>query len=232
MVSFHEYYNEFVGLTDEYLNQGIKVVQSEYRDKPLNKKYYYPFIITNYYGNLICSVSKEYLHIANKYFDGTEDSINKIVDKLKKEDSSFRVRKMHRFSYENNKELKHYSIPLTYDIVETMNFNGSISKEGYRQRNKDIIESKRKHVIMDNSKIVSSAFISDIYEQGGNIVVFTDEEYRCKGYGKDVVKGCLDWCIKEDILPIYLVEDSNKASLTIPLNLGFKHQAEEFIISR
>lgn len=63
-------------------------------------------------------------------------------------------------------------------------------------------------------------------------MVFTKEEYRKNGYGKAVVKGCIEWCLKKDILPIYLVEDINKPSLNIPLSLNFVKQTEEFIISK
>lgn len=235
MISFDEYYSKFLGIDKELLLKGKRVFISEYRDKPLNKKYFYPFIISNYYGQLVCSVSKEYYHIANKGFNGTEESINRILDELKQLDQSFRVRKMQRFSYNIDKDnsilAEHIAIPLTEESIKNIDLKG-ISHEDYIKRNKEALDLELEYVVTKDNKIVSRAFISDIYENGGNIVVFTKDEYRNNGYGKEVVKGCIKWCIKKDILPIYLVEDSNKPSLRIPLSLNFIKQADEFIISK
>lgn len=266
MISFNEYYTKFLGIDKEKFNKGKNVFISEYRDQPLNKQYYYPFIISDYYGILICSVSNEYFDIAEAYFDGTEESINTIVETLKQIDKSFRVRKMHRFSYNideestltnneldinlcsvrqisnnstlySNEDAQNHSLeqlkakPLTHELIKNIKLSG-ISIEDYIKRNKEKLDSKREYVVVKNDKIASRAFISEIYEGGGNIVVFTNEEHRNNGYGKDVVKGCLGWCFNENILPIYLVEDGNKPSLNIPISLNFKKQAIEFIISK
>lgn len=235
MIGFDEYYSKFLGIDKELLAQGKRVFLSEYRDKPLNKKYFYPFIISNYYGQLVCSVSNKYFNIADKYFDGTEESISTIVDELKQIDQSFRVRKMHRFSYnidKNNGILVEYrAIPLTEESIKNIELK-AISHEEYIRRNKEALDLGLEYVVTKDNRIASRAFISDIYINAGNIVVFTKEEYRNNGYGKDVVKGCIEWCLKKDILPIYLVEDSNKPSLSIPPALNFTKQADEFIISK
>lgn len=235
MISFDEYYSKFLGIEKELLSQGKRVFISEYRDKPLNKKYFYPLIISNCYGKLACSVSNKYVDIAYKYFDGTEDSINRIVEDLRKIDESFRVRKMHRFSYniENacNILTNHIATPLTQESIKSIKLTG-ISHEDYIKINKEALDSGVEHVIIKDNRIASRAFISDIYVNAGNIVVFTKDEYRNNGYGKEVVKGCIEWCFKKDILPIYLVEESNKPSLNIPLALNFIKQADEFIISK
>lgn len=166
MISFDEYYSKFLGIDKELLSQGKRVFISEYRDKPLNKKYFYPFIISNYYGQLVCSVSNKYFYIADKCFDGTEDSVNRIVEELRKIDESFRVRKMSRFSYNIDKACniltKHIASPLTQESIKLT----GISHEDYIKRNKEALNSALEHVIIKEDTIASRAFISDIYKCG------------------------------------------------------------------
>ncbi|NBI05588.1 GNAT family N-acetyltransferase [Senegalia massiliensis] len=63
------------------------------------------------------------------------------------------------------------------------------------------------------------------------MAVFTYPKYRNQGYGKQVVKGYINWCLDKDILPIYLVDIENIPSIKLAESLGFEIKSTEVIVS-
>ncbi len=80
---------------------------------------------------------------------------------------------------------------------------------------------------INENKFVSSCKISDIYCGGANLVVYTDENFRCRGYGKEVVRLAANYCLQHNLLPIYYVETDNNASINLAKSLNFNLYAEE-----
>lgn len=62
-------------------------------------------------------------------------------------------------------------------------------------------------------------------------MVYTSPNYRKKGYGKEVVKACINWCQQNNLLPIYLVEEENTNSIKLVESLGLELKSHEWIIS-
>ena len=86
-------------------------------------------------------------------------------------------------------------------------------------------------ILLSDRKIVSMCKISDINFSGGNIVVWTDSNYRNKGFGKQVLAEAVKWCINNKIIPIYWVDSQNTASINLADSLGFKTKSEEIVVS-
>lgn len=222
---FNEYYKGYLGVTD----QGC-VFESDFRDMPLNKKFYYPVIVSEYEGRLVCSASKSFMPWAKSIFNGSEDSIKELYEELC-EQGQFRLRPMTRYTYTGD-ILETKAVVMTENVIRFNQFVPKMNREAYIERRRDAIDEKRQFAYIKNGHIAATAFVSDVYNNGGNIVVFTKEDFRGKGYGAEVVKACVNWCIEREVVPIYLVEDHNEASIKLCESIGFEKQAKEWIISK
>lgn len=116
-------------------------------------------------------------------------------------------------------------------LMENMKSFSTYEKKKILLRKKREIIEGRQYVILDKNKIVSYCKISNIDFQGGNIVVYTNKQYRNRGYGKLVTTGILNWCIENNVLPIYLVDEKNTYSIKLAESLGFKIKSKEIVVS-
>lgn len=212
-------------------DSGKRIFSSKNREILLNEKYLYPVIVSNYFGEKIISVTPDYFEEI-KNIEKKTKNIDEIIDVFLKNHAEYQIRKMHRFVAEEKLEIKQEVKPLTKELVYKIDFGKEFDHKKYFERKQKIIEEKRQFVILERDKIASMAFISEIVEGNANIVVVTLEGYRGKGYAGEVVKACVNWCIDRDVVPVYLVEDTNEASKKIPKKLGFKKLATEWIISK
>lgn len=57
--SFSNFYQEYLGLVDSVVCNGVRLCKSKYRDIPINKKYFYKVIATKYNGEKIISYSTD-----------------------------------------------------------------------------------------------------------------------------------------------------------------------------
>lgn len=232
MSRFKAYYNKFLGVNENEVSKYI-IVESEYRDMPLNKKYFYPIIISKFEGNMICSSSKQYINICRSKFDGTIESISSILEAMNKKDNNYRIRKMRRYSIEDSNRIYGTKAEtLTEDMIRNLSFKEIEDKEKYIQGKKDILHEKRQFIALKDNNIASTAFISEIYSSGCNIVVYTSTDYRNEGHGKEVVMACINWCQQNNLVPIYLVEEDNQNSIKLAESLGLELKSHEWIISK
>lgn len=107
---------------------------------------------------------------------------------------------------------------------------GKKFKEKQWIKRQKLILEKRYFLIIENNAIAAYSFLSDINNGGANIVVVTLPKYRKKGYGKALVSKAIEWCMNNDKIPIYLVNQNNTASINLANSLGFKTMSEEIII--
>jgi RimJ/RimL family protein N-acetyltransferase len=231
MSRFEEYYNRFLGLSKNEITKHM-VVESEYRDMPLNQKYFYPIIISKFDSYMVCSSSSQFLSICNSKFDGTIESISNILEVMNMNGNHYRIRKMRRYSIENSSRIYDTKADtLTENMFRKVNFSGIEDKEKYIRGKQNILHEQRQFVVLKDNSIASTAFISDIYSSGCNIVVYTPPNYRQEGYGKEVVKACINWCKENKLLPIYLVEEGNLSSIKLAESLALDLKSHEWIIS-
>ncbi|MBP2024166.1 RimJ/RimL family protein N-acetyltransferase [Clostridium punense] len=231
MCRFEEYYNKFLGVNNNEITEH-KVFESKYRDMPLNNKYFYPIIISNFNDSIICSCSSKFSSMCKSNFDGSMESISSILKAMNINRNKYRFRKMRRYSIESPDVLFDTKAEvLTEDIIRKVNFQGIEDKENYIRKKGNILQEKRQFFMLKDGNIAATAFISEVYSSGCNIVVYTSPNYRKKGYGKEVVKACINWCHQNNLLPIYLVEEENANSIKLVESLGLELKSHEWIIS-
>jgi predicted GNAT family acetyltransferase len=161
--------------------------------------------------------------------------VDKLTEFFKDKLNEYSIRIMYRMTIDklpiefitNSKVLK-----LTKEILMNhLHDESELVKEEIWNRKKDEIEQGRQYVILSKNKIVSYCKISDICYGGGNIVVYTNENYRNLGYGKQVLQATINWCIANNILPVYWVWDKNLASIALAKSLGFQIKSEEIVVA-
>ncbi len=221
---YKDKYIKFLGIDSKE-----NICISEYRDCALNRKFYYPVIVSETDSRLVCSVSKDYHDITSKYFDGTIESIyvvfNNLDDKRK-----YKLRKMRRYTTSVKKESK--ATTLTYEKVDYLFSHLQMKElEEYKNKKKEILDSKRQFIIEKENRIAAFSFITEIYEDLCNIYVYTDPNSRKKGYGREVVKSSINWCLDKGLIPIYLVEEDNSGSIKLAESLDLELMNYEWIIS-
>ncbi len=61
-----------------------------------------------------------------------------------------------------------------------------------------------------------------MYGTYGNIVVWVNEQYRKQGIASLLLNDLLNRCRKDQIIPVYLVNKTNQASLRLAQKFSFK----------
>lgn len=220
---YEAYYHEYLGLVNPENSSSSLVLASSYRDLPINQKCYYPIIITQIGESNVCSCGHTFYTQCKSSFDGTLESL---------QDFSFPWKKMRRYSASTSTGFRESkAITLNKHLLRTLDFNINNNIEDYILSKQSILNEERQFACVEDCRIVSTAFISDIYCTGCNIVVYTDPNYRSKGYGREVVKACINWCLTHRLVPVYLVEESNIGSIALAESLGLDLMNTEWVIT-
>lgn len=93
MSRFEVYYNGFLGVNENEIKDPV-VVECEYRDLPLNQRFFYPIIVSKFDSYMLCSSSSQFVRICKDIFDGTIESIGNILEIMNMDANSYRLRKM------------------------------------------------------------------------------------------------------------------------------------------
>lgn len=209
---FSEYYEQYLGYTDKVLDKrnihNCNVCITNIRDIPLNKRFIYRILITEYNNSKIISVSsnikKEIITgIAHEFCNVTIDDL--VTSKVLC-NTGLRISKMYRMTLSE--------VPLfDYKIDKSIIY----------------IDEGRKYIMVEDNQMISYCKISDIHYGYGNIVVWTDENHRCKGYAKKLLILIINKCRAEGIEPLYLVNSQNYASIALARSIGFEICQTELI---
>jgi len=217
----------------KYLNHNnqTSVVSCEQRRILLNEHYYYYVIATELEGKAIYSVHPELYNSFIKIEQ--QDSIQKTLEVFQLKHSSLTLRHFYRMSLRTNmKKLNNEAEIFTKEDLE--NSIQSLTEEEktlHRKRQQRYIEQKNKFIVKKDDQIAAIARITDIDHGGGNIAVYSNPEFRRKGYGQMVTRKCIDWCADHDLIPIYLVDVDNTASVKLAKSLGFTCYSKEYALS-
>ena len=228
IVDFDVYYREYLGcrtFDDIY-------VRSLYRDMPINANYYYPFVRSSYKSKVITSVSSQIYHNDYRYLSD-KDICDLSLDELNRIYPSVQYKEFYRYSTDDKLVCDCCSACILKDeykefFMRSGKNTDPVFKENKWLKLKKYIEEENMFVSVFDNKIVSTCKISDIYCGGANLYVHTDEVYRNKGFGKDVVSLAINTCIERGIRPIYFVEKGNISSQKLAESLGFKLKAKEY----
>lgn len=228
-MNYTTYYSQFLGILDTHQ----KIIACQQRDIPLNHKYYHTVIATEYKGEVIYSVSPKWYdffvaHFRKNPLLSPEDLLKRFqVQYL----PSHTLEQMYRMGYQGKKQLT------TTAVAETAVMFASRKQSlppdvlaACLEKNKEIYRQEKKHVQLVDGQLAAIGRITDIDCGGGNIAVYTEEEYRKQGHGAAVVKACIQWCLKRDILPIYLVDVNNIPSVQLAKGLDFKPFSREWVL--
>lgn len=209
--SYKMYYEEYIGIRNVSRINKFNICISKYRELPINKKYLYSVIMSKYQGTYWLSCSEKTRENLVNYMNDLRETegIDYYVQCLKIE--NMKTRKMYRMIQDRIDEVRLELRP----EVEYL-----------------YIEEANKYVAKLNGKIVSYCKISDIQEGFGNIVVFTEKDYRHQGFATILIKLLLLKCEEKHIFPLYVVDSKNKESIKLAEKLGFSIVNEEVIISR
>lgn len=226
-MNFDEYYKKYLGC------QTFKerYVSSIFRNMPINQSYFYPLIHTTYKSSDLISVSPEIFN--DKDLALTFNDIKtKSLERLKNTYNQIIEKKFYRFSYDNNFNIHSSSAESLnsshYDIfMNSGNNTDKHFKEKKWQSLKLYREQGRIFVQIYDNQIISTCKISDIYCNGANLYVHTNEKYRKKGFGTSVVNAATIACLRKNLIPIYFAEISNIASINLALSTGFSLKATE-----
>lgn len=213
------------------------------REVPLNKEFFYPLIYTKYNGEIYISVLNQYYNLVLnniKDIDFTKLDNKHIIAFFKKIFSdvleNFEVKEMYRMYRETKLNITGNDAVLLNEsnkkyFMNTGKKSNDVSfKEKKWKELKNIIDTEMIYIIKTENKITSMAYVSDIFAEGANIVVSTDEKNRKKGYGKKVVAQLTNSIIERKLLPIYFVNVNNKPSINLAKSLGYINIADEIVV--
>lgn len=210
------------------------------REIPINRLYHHHLIATKVNDIFIYSIEpklyEDFKIYISSYKIKENDELISVLDKFfKNRISDYSIRRMYRLSFDKEK-LENInntkSVKLTKEILmNSLKQKDDKEKEEIWNRKKKEVEEGRQYVILEKDKIISWCKVSNIDYSGGNLVVWTAPEHRRKGYGKDVGRQGIKWCINNNIIPIYLVDSLNKASINLAKTIGFKIKSEEIVVT-
>ena len=225
---FMEEYKKFLGFENN-TNETTYVCKTQKRELPINKKYFHPVIFTSMGGSFICSVTDSLYGICKNRFDGKIKSIKEIFDSVDLKDKQ--LRSFRRYLIKENKYSENKNVEtLSLSLIEKFNIDCRI-KEKIINNHRVYIRENNFFCIREKNKIISKGFISDIFGKLANIVVYTNPEHRNRTYGSQVVSKCINWCLQRDLIPMYLVEENNSASISLIENHSYSLIGNEKIIS-
>lgn len=232
MSIYDNYYSEYLGIENAGLDSSRLIVKSNYRQIPQNKKFLYPIIFTDYKDINICSAGHQEYSVCKKYYDGSLASVDMILDVLNKSRTRYDVRKFRRYSIDKQVGVDNrISEVLTEELIRGLKFPPKFDVGNFIKRKSSVLAQKNQFVIIADNQIAATAYVSDIQANGCNIVVYTDAKYRNRGYGKNVVIECINWSLKNGMIPVYLVEESNRPSIALAESLGMKCESRELIVT-
>lgn len=237
--AFKSYYYNYMGILIKDLEEGRTIFQCNQRKKPINNFYFQPLIITKIDDINVFSISAKFYEEFVNYIEVYKNiefeelfSITRIFFEQRLE--KYTLRKMYRMvlDYVPKKILVPNNVVMLTKEILMKNIESATNqdKDQIWKRKKDEILEGRQYVILDGHKIVSYCKVSDIDYGGGNLTVYTKENYRGKGYGKAAALGVIKWCNENQVIPIYWVDEKNAASFALAKSLGFKVRAEEIVV--
>ena len=237
--NFKSYYLKYMGITTQDLYAGKNIFYCSQREKPLNNWYFQHLVVSNISNiNVFSIVPKMYKDFIDYISPFKDMDINEMSGVLKAffngRLDNFSVRKMYRMTLDNPPKdfiVGDHVVQLTKEIL--MNNLRSVNEDERNKvwlRKNNEINQGRQFVILDKDKIVSYCKVSDVDFNGGNLTVYTNENYRNRGYGKLVSISAIKWCYDNRIIPIYWVDEKNATSVALATGLGFKIMSEEIVV--
>lgn len=215
---FSDFYREYLGLDDSVICNDVHVCRCKYRDIPINKRYFYKIIATNYNGEKIISHSPEFdereLSSLCTKINFDTIGVGNIPDDL--------MLPQCELSYMDRMLL---GTPIDMGIDRRTAWAGNNAME-YQY-----LEEYRKYIALMNGDLVGYCKVSDVISCFGNLVVWVEESRRRLGIAENLVRLMIKKCHEEGIEPMYVVKTDNYASIALAKKLGFQVKQRELVVS-
>lgn len=229
---FEDYYYQFLDYKE---NENI--VYSKNRESKVNV-FYYPIIVSFYKNKIIYSISPKYyddfkIYMNNKKLKDKNEIINFLNQFFENKKENIVIQEMKRMIKTKRSNI---------DISKVVKIDEKYKREYFNsfERHNELEYKEEKwskikdyncvNMIIEDDKIVSLGFVSNINYNGANIVIQTKEKYRNNGYGKAVVEKISRDLLKENKIPIYWINIENTASMELAKSLEFEEMATEFVV--
>lgn len=207
-----DFNQEYLGIPCGTEREGIRLCKCQYRDIPLNKKYFYKVIAANCEGEPVISYSPE---VEEQELDWLIRNID--FSRIGEQDVPLELQLPgYEVSY-MNRMLREKSLP-EVEINQCVDYR--------------YLPEYRKYVATQDGELTGYAKVSDVVKGFGNLVVWVDEERRGQGIGTSLVQHLMTKCYEEGIEPMYLVKTSNKASIAVAKKLGFTVAQQELVFTK
>lgn len=215
---FSNFYQEYLGLDDSMICNGVHVCKCKYRDIPLNKKYFYKVIAAKYNGEKIISYSPEF----------NETELRSLYTKINFDAIGVG-------NIQNDLKLLQYELSYMDRMLLDTQMDISTDERFACNRNNAIkyiyLEEYRKYIALMNGELVGYCKVSDVIADYGNLVVWVEEPRRRLGIAENLVKLMIKKCYEEKIVPMYVVKTENHASISLAKKLGFQVKQRELVVS-
>ncbi len=216
-ILFSDFYQEYLGLDDRMICNDVHLCKCKYRDIPINKRYFYKIIATNYHGKKIISYSPEFreeeLRALCTKINFEAIGVGDIPDDLML--PQYELSYMDRMLLETPIEIR----------IDRRSGGGNNAME-YQY-----LEEYRKYIALANGELVGYCKVSDVISGFGNLVVWVDESRRRLGIAESLVRLMIKKCHEEGIEPMYVVKTDNYASIALAKKLGFQVKQRELVVS-
>ncbi|MDD3050113.1 MAG: GNAT family N-acetyltransferase [Candidatus Cloacimonetes bacterium] len=239
--AFNDFYRQYLGITAKCAGT---VIACKRRSEPFCFYYRHLIIATQIEDNYFCSVAPEYAEVLSGElnFNTTETVDEKLMaidDALCKLLEHYSIAKFYSNTNDKN-TFRPYEVSdeivVLSDKYRDMFFSpwplrGNGYKEKYWRKREQLIRDGRYFMCIKDGRPASYSYITDIDNGGANIAVVTNPAYRKMGLGKAVVSKATEWCLERNILPIYVVDQTNTASINLAESLGYERMTEEIRVT-
>lgn len=195
--------------------------------------FYYPVVISKFNNKEKIIIDSKYCKDLSKLFKKNKDKKDILKEYFDDRKIDINIQEMYRMK-------KDCFVDVNIENVVSFNENNKVAYFNAFEHTNDInykqlkwekmVKYKYIYGIIDDEKFVSIGFVSNIDENGANIVIETKEKYRRKGYGKAIVEKISRDLIRDNIVPIYWVNKENIASINLAKSLGFVKIADEIVV--
>lgn len=220
---------EYLGLNEACNCDGIRLCQCQYRDMPLNKKYFYPVIAAICQGMNVISCSPklggtQQRHLCDSIdFEGFHAGLLPGHCVLPDCEPVYMDR---MFLAERCMNSCEYGAKL--DCPDETDGKAACCDKNHQIEYR-YLDEYRKYIALMNGDVIGYCKVSDVIAGYGNFVVFVDEAHRRKGIAQRLVRSMIQTCLENKITPMYLVRITNLASLSLAKKAGFQVLQRELV---